>query len=291
MKRAIIFGSIGMLGTDLVEAWQALRREGADDLPAVEEVPDWTVVDITDRSAVEAFIKRHRPEIVVNCAAYTDVDGCTRDPDLAMRVNGHAPGHVAEACADVGARMLHISTDYVFDGKADRPYVEDDPAAPINAYGTSKLAGERGVLQHLPDACIVRTSWLYGLHGKNFVSTMLALGRKPDELRVVNDQIGGPTYTVDLADAIIRLIRIGATGTVHVVNAGQCSWHELACRALQLAGLAKEVRPIASADYDSPTERPMRSVLSTARYTALIDRNMRPWTEALAEFVERRGSA
>lgn len=285
MRPAIIFGSIGMLGSDLVAAWKRLRADEPDVLPPPVEVADWDVVDITDESAVRAFIDERRPALVVNCAAYTDVDGCTRDPELAMNVNGHAPDHIAAACARVGASMVHISTDFVFDGRSDRPYVEDDPVGPTSPYGESKLAGERAVQAHLPDACIVRTAWLYGLCGKNFVATMLRLGRERDQLRVVTDQVGSPTYTVDLAEAIIHLIRVQATGAVHVVNAGQCSWHELACRALELAGLTTPVLPTTAAEFASPTERPAYSVLSTARYTDLTGQPMRPWEDALCDFV------
>jgi dTDP-4-dehydrorhamnose reductase len=287
MRPAIIFGSIGMLGSDLVAAWRRVRGEDADALPPPVEVADWDVVDITDEAAVRGFIERHQPALVVNCAAYTDVDGCTRDPELAMRVNGSAPGYIAAGCADVGARMLHVSTDFVFDGTADRPYVEDDAVGPVSAYGESKLAGERAVQEHLPDACIVRTAWLYGLNGKNFVTAMLQLARERDELRVVSDQVGCPTYTVDLADAIIHLIRAEATGIVHVVNAGRCSWYDLARRALELAGLGTPIRPITAAEFNSPTQRPAWSVLSTERYTELTGRRMRPWQDALTNFVAR----
>ncbi len=291
MKPAILFGSIGMLGTDLLASWQRRRQDDPDALPPLVEVPDWTVVEITDEAAVRAFIERHAPSLVINCAAYTDVDGCTRDPELAMKVNGHAPGYIAAACANVGAKMVHISTDFVFDGRTDRPYVEDDPVGPISAYGESKLAGERAVRQHVPSACIVRTAWLYGVHGKNFVATMLRLGRERDELRVVSDQIGSPTYTVDLAEAILHLIGVGAEGIVHVVNAGQCSWHELARQALELAGIATPVSPITAAEFASPTERPAWSVLSTERYTALTGQRMRPWQEALRDFLDRQTDA
>jgi dTDP-4-dehydrorhamnose reductase len=291
MKPAILFGSIGMLGSDLVAAWRRVRQDRPDVLPPPIEVADWNVVDITDGSAVRAFIDDHRPELVVNCAAYTDVDGCTRDPELAMAVNGRAAGHIAAACAVVGARLVHISTDFVFDGRSDRPYVEDDPVGPISAYGASKLAGEQAVHTRVPEACIVRTAWLYGLNGKNFVATMLRLGREKDQLHVVSDQTGSPTYTVDLADAIIHLIQANAAGIVHVVNAGQCSWYELACEALALAGITTPVRPITAAEFDSPTQRPACSVLSTKRYTALTGRQMRPWSDALREFVGLCSSA
>jgi len=274
-----------MLGTDLVAAWKKTRPGGPDALPPLVEVADWNVVEITDRRAVEAFIARHRPQWVINCAAYTDVDGCTRDPELAMRVNGRAPGDIAAACARVGAGMIHLSTDFVFDGRSDRPYVEDDPVGPLSAYGESKLAGERAVRERLPRACIVRTAWLYGLAGRNFVATMLRLAREREQLRVVNDQRGCPTYTADLAEAIIRLFRVRAEGIVHVVNAGDCTWYDLACTALRLAGLSTPVLPITSAEFGSPTKRPAYSVLSTARYTALTGGRMRPWEEALREFI------
>jgi dTDP-4-dehydrorhamnose reductase len=287
MKPAIIFGSIGMLGTDLVAAWKRVNLQEPGTLPDIVEVPDWNTVDITDEPAVHAFVERHQPDLIVNCAAYTDVEGCTRDPSLAMTINGHAPGFIAAAAAKVGAQMLHISTDFVFDGTKGRPYMEDDPTNPISAYGESKLAGERSVQNHLPDACIVRTAWLYGQHGKNFVATMLRLSRERDELRVVSDQIGCPTYTVDLADAIIRLIRCRARGLVNVVNGGECSWYDLARTSLQLAGLTTRVVPITTAEFASPTKRPAYSVLSTARFTSLTGHQMRPWTQALQDFLNR----
>ncbi len=280
-----------MLGSDLVAAWERVRADEPEALPPPVGVADWNVVEITNEAAVHAFIDRHQPELVVNCAAYTDVDGCTRDPDLAMNVNGRAPGYIAAACARIGTRLVHLSTDFVFDGRSDRPYVEDDPVGPISAYGESKLAGERAVQEHLPNACIVRTAWLYGLRGKNFVATMLRLARERDELRVVSDQVGCPTYTVDLADAIVHLVRARADGVVHVVNTGQCSWHELACQALEFAGLTTPVLPITAAEFASPTERPANSTLSTKRYIALTGQQMRPWQDALRAFVDRYGSA
>ncbi len=277
-----------MLGSDLTAAWHRRRQDDPSALPPPVEMPDPSVVEITDPAAVHAFVQEHQPQLVVNCSAYTDVDGCTRDPDLAMAVNGDGPGHLAAACAEVGARLMHVSTDFVFDGRADRPYREDDPVDPVSAYGASKLAGERNVLRHVPEACIVRTAWLYGLHGKNFVATMLRLGRERDELRVVHDQVGSPTYTVDLADAMIRLLQAEATGIVHVVGTGQCSWCELAQAALELAGIATPVRPITADEFDSPTERPAYSVLSTERYTALTGCSIRPWRDALADYVQHQ---
>lgn len=285
MKPAILFGSIGMFGSDLTAAWRRLRENDPTALPPPIEMPDPSTVEITDAQAVRAFVHEHQPRLVVNCAAYTDVDGCTRNPDLAMAVNGDGPGYLAAACAEVGAKLMHVSTDFVFDGRATQPYREDDPVNPVSAYGESKLAGERNVLRHLPDACIVRTAWLYGLHGKNFVATMLRLGGERDELRVVHDQVGSPTYTVDLADAMIRLVRAQASGIVHVVGTGQCSWCELARSALELAGIDTPVHAITAAEFNSPTERPAYSVLSTERYTELTGHTLRPWYDALAEYV------
>ncbi len=285
MRPAICLGSIGMLGSDVVATWLRAREHDPTGLPSLVEVADWTVVDLTDEQAVHEFIERQNPSLVVNCAAYTDVDGCTRDPARAMLVNGDAAAFVAAACAEVGARLMHVSTDFVFDGRSDRPYVEDDPVNPLSPYGESKLAGERAVLEHVPDACIVRTAWLYGRNGKNFVTTMLRLGRERDELRVVHDQVGSPTYTRDLSEAMLNLIRAEATGFVHVVNAGQSSWCELARESLRLAGIDTPVHPITAEEFDSPTERPAYSVLSTRRYTELTGQTMRPWQDALRDFM------
>ncbi len=285
MQPVVLFGSGGMLGTDLVSAWQHARRAEPDRYGELVPVADPSVVEITDPAAVDAFVGRHRPGLVINCAAYTDVEGCTRDPALAMKVNATAAGSIAAAAQRVGAHVLYISTDFVYDGRLNRPYIENDPVGPLSAYAESKLAGEREVRAHVPQACIVRTAWLYGIAGKSFVGTMLRLGETKDELRVVADQRGCPTYTVDLAEAILQLVRVGATGLVHAVNSGETTWHGLAATALRFAGRATRVVPITAAEYGSPTPRPAYSVLSTSRYTALTGRRLRPWDQALAEFV------
>lgn len=290
MRPVIIFGSGGMLGTDLVAAWKRLQDAGPGVLPPLVEVADWNVVEITDPQAVDTFIGRHHPQWVINCAAYTDVEGCTRNPDLAMKVNGHAAGYIAAGCARAGAGLTHISTDFVFDGESRRPYFENDFPRPLSVYGQSKLAGEQAVRAYLPLACIIRTAWLYGAAGKNFVATMLRLARERDRLRVVNDQTGCPTYTADLAEAIIHLFRVRAQGIVHVVNGGQCTWYELASSAIRLAGLSTPIVPITAAEFGSPTPRPAYSVLSTVRYTSLTGRVMRPWDIALREFIGRHGA-
>jgi dTDP-4-dehydrorhamnose reductase len=270
--RIFITGATGQLGL-------ALQRVLADhELTAPPEAE----ADITQAAIVER-IAASRPDVVIHAAAYTDVDGAEADPDRAYAVNADGSRRVAQAAAKSGARMIAISTDYVYDGAKTTPYREDDPVAPLGVYGASKLAGERETLAAKPDAVILRTAWLYG-EGKNFVRTILRVAAERDELRIVSDQVGSPTWAEDLARAVRAVLDVRATGIYHAVNSGSCSWHEFAVTILRSAGLERRVIPISTAELARPAKRPARSVLDCAKLAALGIR-MRPWQDALAEYL------
>jgi len=232
----LVVGAKGMLGRDLMEVLTGDVR-GVD----VEEI------DITSLESTRRALLTLKPRVVVNAAAYTDVDGCETNKELAMQVNGEGVAHLALAALEIGARLVHVSTDYVFDGAKDSPWLEDDPPHPLSVYGESKLAGELNA-RIVPDHLIIRTQWLYGLHGKNFVETMLRLAGERNELAVVDDQVGSPTWTADLARAIKALIDADCRGTYHAANAGFCSWNGFARAIFEEAGLAVTVNPMTTTE-------------------------------------------
>ena len=267
-----------MLGTDLVA-----RMRSDDDLDV--ESADIGEIDITGAASVDQCFDAGRPDIAINCAAFTDVDACETEQEKAYVVNALGPELLAKACSARAARLLHLSTDYVFDGEKKSPYLPSDPTSPINAYGRTKLRGECAVAANCRDHLIVRTAWLYGAHGKNFVRTILRLAREKPELRVVADQFGSPTYTVDLAELLRELALSDATGITHATNSGSCSWYEFACEIVKLAGLATTVRPIPASEYPLPALRPANSVLDCSRTEGITDIRIRDWREALADFL------
>ena len=275
--RWLVTGAGGQLGTHVVSQ---LRAAGADVVGVTR-----SELDITSAQDVADAVAGHRPDVVVNAAAYTAVDAAEDDEDSATRVNGIGPGVVAEALATLGGRLVHVSTDYVFDGSGERPYDIDDPVAPRTAYGRSKLAGELAVRSALGDrAHVVRTAWVYGGPGPNFVDTMLRLQTERETLDVVDDQIGSPTWVGDLAAALIELGGSTApAGTLHYVNAGQASWFDLARETFRCSDADPErVHPTDSASFVRPAPRPAWSVLSTRAWVDAGLRPPRPWTEALA---------
>lgn len=243
--------------------------------------------EITDEKTIFALVQKEKPQWVVNLAAYTDVDGCESNADRAFRVNAEGARIVAAACQAAQAKMIHISTDFIFDGSKKSPYVETDPAKPQSVYARSKYEGERFVRQVLPESSlIVRTSWLYGAHGKNFVDTILRSAREKKELKVVNDQVGRPTYTKDMAEALIALMERKAAGVVHFANRGECSWYDYACEIVKLAGLnSVTAKPISSAELNRPAKRPPYSVLSTEKYEKMTGKPIRHWRETLKEYL------
>jgi dTDP-4-dehydrorhamnose reductase len=278
--RVLVTGAAGMLASDLLPA---LAAHGHDVVGRSR-----AELDITDPVAIAEEFAGRRPEAVVNCAAFTRVDACESDP-RAVRVNDIAVGYLAEACAAAEARLVHLSTDFVFDGAARRPYREDDPTAPLSVYGRTKRAGELRALE-LPDALVVRASWLFGNGGWNFVEAILKQTEEGrSELRVVDDQIGRPTATTDLAEAIVMLLSVSATGVVHFANRGEASWCGFAREILQQAGLAGvRLIPICSDELARPARRPAFSVLDTTRYGELTHKPIRDFRRPLAEYLARR---
>ena len=280
--KVLVAGASGQLGQALLPllgerlAWGGGRNE----------------LDVTDGAAVSARLRDARPAGVVNASAYNKVDAAQDDPESAFRVNAVAPLILARASLEIGARFVHVSTDYVFDGQKTEPYTEDDAPRPRSVYGLSKRAGELNVLSLGAPALIVRTSGVLGAGGSrakggSFVERILQKARRGETLRVVDDQVFAPTYAPDLAAALVALIDAGTRGLVHVTNEGSCTWFALAQRALHEAGLPAHVESITSAALGLPAPRPPYSVLSTARHRSLGFVPLRPWQDALAELVAR----
>jgi dTDP-4-dehydrorhamnose reductase len=240
---------------------------------------------VTNPRAVRRVMERERPAAVVNCAAWTDVDGAESDLDGAMRLNAQAAGAVAEAAAAVGAAVLYPSTDYVFDGRSGRPYVESDPVAPESAYGRSKLAGEQATAAANPRHYVVRTSWLFGAGGRNFVETMLQIGGRDGQVAVVRDQVGSPTYTGHLATGMVRLLDTAAYGVHHMTAAGECSWYDFAMAIFADAGVECRVLSTTTAEFARPAPRPAYSVLDTAWPDAI---RLPGWRDGLRVYLEAR---
>lgn len=276
--RVLVTGAYGMLGREVVAA---ARGAGHD-----TEARDVDTLDITDAAALAAALADLDPDVVVNCAAWTDVDGAEEREDAALRLNGEAPGTLARATAAAGVRIVQISTDYVFAGDASEPYVESSPTGPNSAYGRTKLAGEEAVAAGNPDHLIVRTAWLFGLHGKNFVDTMLRLGAERDEVRVVDDQLGCPTWAGHLAPAIVTLAAREGTGIFHAAGGGSCTWFELAREALAAAGSSCRVEPTTTDEFPRPAPRPAYSVLATERGEDGVV--LPPWRDGLAGYLAER---
>ena len=249
---------------------------------------DSTDADIRDAQRVQRVVQETRPEWIVLAAAYTNVDGCEGNPELAFAVNRDGPVNVANAANAFGARLLFISSDYVFDGTNTKPYDSNAVRNPQSVYGRTKAEAELKLLELMPDCCIVRTSWLFGTGGKCFPDTILKLAAQRSELDVVNDQRGCPTYAVDLAIAISHLCRKNATGIVHATNAGDCTWFEFAEQIIKKAGLSTTVRPVSSKQMARPAPRPAYSVLSAASLHRL-GITMPPWQDALARYLKERG--
>ncbi|HEV7920432.1 MAG TPA: dTDP-4-dehydrorhamnose reductase [Thermoanaerobaculia bacterium] len=276
-RRWLITGAGGMVGTDLRD--ELLRR--GEEVVAASRCE----LDVTDASAVASLVERVRPTILINCAAYTKVDDAETNEALANAINGSAVEHLAHAADRADALLVHISTDFIFDGAKRTPYEINDVPSPLSAYGRSKLIGEQAAARarrHL----IVRTAWLFGVHGPNFVEAMRNQVRKGNtRLRVVNDQRGRPTYTPHLADALIRLSLQDARGIVHYADEGECTWYDFA-RAI--VGDAASVEPVTSAEFPRPARRPAYSVLSTERYERLTGVRPASWEEGLREYLQLR---
>jgi len=283
MTRIALIGAQGQLGSDLMPR-----------LPTGTVPLDHSQIEITDADAIADVLGKLSPSVVINTAAYNLVDRAEDEPDVAYRVNALGPRILAHWCAEHGARLVHISSDYVFglDGERSTPYAVDDAPGPVSAYGLSKLAGEYFVRAAGPEHLVIRTCGLYGQAATrakgNFVTTMLRLGKERDELRIVDDQRCTPTYTADLANAIARLIDAEAGGLHHVTNSGSMTWCEFAREIFRLASLDVRVVPITSAEFGAAARRPGYSVLDCSRTEQTTKQRMRSWQEALREFVESR---
>jgi dTDP-4-dehydrorhamnose reductase len=274
--RLLLTGAAGMLGHDVAAA---AERAGHHVIPLSRRE-----LDVTDAAAVDHAIGAARPDAVVNCAAWTDVDGAEAHEAEATALNGAAAGNVAAAAARAGAHTVQVSTDYVFDGSATSPYLESAPTGPRSAYGRSKLAGELAVAERAPGAhAIVRTAWLFGAHGGNFVATMLRLARERDELTVVDDQLGCPTFTGDLAAALVAIAERRLGGVRHVAGGGECSWYDLAAAAFAATGADVTLHRGRTADLDRPAPRPAYSVLRSERPDTPV---LPPWRDGLNAYLE-----
>lgn len=280
--KIMVLGHRGMLGSDL------MARLGATHDVTGIDIGDF---DITSPNECARVIAEGLPEVVVNAAAYTNVDGCEADRERCFAVNAGGVKNIAIACRGTGIRIVHFSTDYIFDGRKETPYLESDPPAPLNVYGASKLEGERMLGAFSDQWLLIRTAWLYGRGGKNFVKTILEKASTVGALDVVDDQIGSPTYSWDLAAAAQLLIEEGRQGVYHLTNRGRCSWHEFACKILLYAGkTGVVVRPIHSDALVRPAARPAWSVLSSRKFTKETGKAMRPWQIALQEYLALPGS-
>ena len=277
--RTLIFGSKGQLGRDLVLVSGGMGAVAGYDLPEL---------DITSPAAVAACIEDFRPDVVINAAAYTDVERAEDDATTAFRVNETGAGIVAEAAAAAGVPVVYVSTDYVFDGTKGAPYVPDDPVNPLSVYASSKEAGERAVRPAAPRHFIVRTAWLYGPGGNNFVEKILRAAATRPSLKVIEDEVGCPTHTLDLSRAILALCATQAYGTYHAVNVGACSRFDFARAIVRFAGLDTPVTPCLSTEFPMKARRPMRSELDVSKIENTIGQKMRPWQEALEDYMDRR---
>ena len=279
MAKLLVTGAKGMLGQAVVAA---AERSGEQTLALGRGE-----LDITNAAAVTATIDQFEPDALINCAAWTDVDGAETEEAAATEINGAGAANLAASCAASGVRLIHVSTDYVFDGSASEPYLESSPVNPQSAYGRSKLAGEAAIEAAGGDYAIVRTAWLFGAGGPNFVATMLKLGAEREQIEVVTDQIGCPTWTGHLAPALIACAAAEQTGIFHAVGGGRCSWFDLASETIALAGLKAKVEPTTTDSFPRPAPRPAFSVLGSERGDEAIV--LPDWHEGLRGYLAAAG--
>ena len=275
--RVLVTGADGQLGSDVM---LELQKQG---LTAVGTTI--RECDLTREEQVRLWMTSQQPDAIVHCAAYTAVDKAEKERELCFRVNGEGSRFVAEVAEEMGAKLLYVSTDYVFDGTNSEPYETHEPTNPLNAYGASKLEGELQVQKACSKTFVVRTSWVFGQHGHNFVKTMQRLSQSRDSLSVVSDQIGSPTYTPDLAKLLVSMIQTEHYGTYHATNEGVCSWFEFAREIFEQTQAEVELSPIPTSDYPTPAQRPLYSVLSKASLEPHFFR-LPPWQDALREFLK-----
>lgn len=282
----LIIGPTGQLGADLVHEFREKESYGVISAGRLE-------LDLSDRDSVSSTVGRHTPDIVINAAGHTDVDGCETDSANAMLLNAEGAGHVADACSEAGAVCVYISSDYVFDGKKGEPYTETDEPHPLNAYGISKLEGERLVRGNCDRHFIIRSSGLFGpglpaKRGHNFIETMIRLAENGGRIKIVDDQVISPTFTRDLASKIAKLLEEEDYGTYHITNSGECSWYRFGTAIFDAAGMSPDVVPVTSEEYGARAERPRYSVLDNAKLEGGGIRRLRSWEDALGEYISIR---
>lgn len=291
--KIIVTGVSGQLGNELIRQ----LTHGGCELGALPEcyqnaevfgvdLPDF---DLRKKDSVDETVDRIKPDLVLHCAAHTAVDDCEDHPELAMQINAEGTQYLAQACEKYASKLVYVSTDYVFDGESDRPYLESDPCKPGSVYGESKYRGELYAMEFCKKTIVLRTAWMYGDHGKNFVKTILKKGAAGDPLYVVEDQIGCPSSTKDVAYSMLCLAAKVDSGIYHCVGAGQCSWYEYAKTILQEAGISCAVMPCATGEYPVKAKRPRYSVLAQDKLSSKINFQPRPWNVALKEYINRLG--
>ena len=276
--KVLVTGAKGQLGRDLMNE---LERQGLEGIGVdVEEM------DITDPEKCRSVIGRAGADAVIHCAAYTAVDAAEDQAELCRRINGEGTRNVAEACRDAGVKLMYISTDYVFDGQGTRPWEPDDERAPLNVYGQTKYEGELAIEELLDRYYIIRIAWVFGAAGKNFIKTMLRLGKEKGAVSVVDDQVGSPTYTYDLARLLVDMVQTEHYGRYHATKEGECSWYEFACEIFRQAGLKVQVTPVSSEAFAARAKRPANSRMSKEKLTEKGFVRLPDWQDALRRFLD-----
>ncbi|PLR83146.1 dTDP-4-dehydrorhamnose reductase [Bacillus canaveralius] len=274
----VVTGVQGQLGYDVVKELEKKNHQVYG--------TDRSQLDITSEADVNAFIDEVKPDAIIHCAAYTNVDRAEEDKETAYNVNALGTQFLAQAAKKAGAKMLLVSTDYVFDGTADKPYETDHPTKPLGVYGETKLAGEQLLTEILDEYFIVRTAWVFGINGHNFVKTMLRLGEERGEVGVVHDQVGSPTYTPDLAKFLVELIETTKYGVYHATNSGECSWYDFAVEIFKQAGMDVKVNPLTTDQFPRPASRPKYSILSKKKIEEQGLKMLPDWKKALSEYLQ-----
>lgn len=276
--RVFVTGVKGQLGYDVMNE---LEKQGLEGIGV-----DIDEMDITDADQVNKVIKEAAPDAVIHCAAYTAVDAAEDNEEICRKVNAQGTENIAKVCEELDIKMMYISTDYVFNGQGERPWEPDDEREPLNVYGQTKYEGELAIEEHVKKFFTVRIAWVFGVNGKNFIKTMLNLGKTHDHLTVVNDQTGSPTYTYDLARLLVDMIQTDKYGRYHATNEGLCTWYEFACEIFKQAGMDVSVAPVSSDEYQAKAKRPSNSRMDKSKLTANGFQPLPTWQDALSRYLK-----
>ena len=276
--KVLVTGVKGQLGYDVVN--ELIKRGHVAIGTDIEEM------DITNKNSVNSVIKENTPDAVIHCAAYTAVDAAEDNVELCRKINAEGTQNIADVCKELDIKMIYISTDYVFDGQGERPWEPEDERTPLNVYGQTKYEGELAVQNTLDKYFIVRIAWVFGVNGKNFIKTMLNLGKTRDSLTVVNDQFGSPTYTYDLAKLLVDMVETDKYGIYHATNEGICTWYEFACEIFKQAGINVKVSPVSASEYPAKAKRPSNSRMSKEKLTEQGFEKLPAWQDALARYLK-----